>query len=292
MQKHFRILATSFLVAAGGLPAAAQESETAIIEEVEIPTANTVIAKVNGTEITLGHMIAARATLDERYNTLPAQELYNGILEQLVQQEALAQRVPELRAMVALTLENEERSLKAGEAIEEALETAVSEEDIQSAYDAQYGSIDPQEEYNASHILVATEEEAIALKETIDGGADFAATAREKSTGPSGPNGGELGWFGAGMMVPSFEAAAVALDIGEVSAPVETQFGWHVIKMNDSRKTEIPTLEAVRVELTNNLRNQAVGAIIQAAPDSAEIWIPELDYVTPDMLTQQEILDQ
>ncbi|MEO9651347.1 MAG: peptidylprolyl isomerase [Roseobacter sp.] len=292
MQKHFRILATSFLVAAGGLPAAAQESETAIIEEVEIPTANTVIAKVNGTEITLGHMIAARATLDERYNTLPAQELYNGILEQLVQQEALAQRVPELRAMVALTLENEERSLKAGEAIEEALETAVSEEDIQSAYDAQYGSIDPQEEYNASHILVATEEEAIALKEAIDGGADFAATAREKSTGPSGPNGGELGWFGAGMMVPSFEAAAVALDIGEVSAPVETQFGWHVIKMNDSRKTEIPTLEAVRVELTNNLRNQAVGAIIQAAPDSAEIWIPELDYVTPDMLTQQEILDQ
>ena len=90
-------------------------------------------------------------------------------------------------------------------------------------------------EYNASHILVATEGEAIQLKIEIDDGADFSQSARDNSTGPSGPSGGELGWFGPGVMVPPFEKAVFALEVGEVSNPVQTLFGWHLIKLNQVR---------------------------------------------------------
>ena len=168
---------------------------------------------------------------------------------------------------------------------------AVTDEDLQAAYDAQFANVDPQEEYNASHILVETEEEALAVKEEIDGGAEFAAVAREKSTGPSGPNGGELGWFGTGMMVPDFEAAVIALEVGEGSAPVQTQFGWHVITLNDARKQAVPTLDEVREELLAALRNEAARGIITSAPDGQDVVIPEIEGLDPAILTQRALLD-
>ena len=284
MQKQFRFLAVSLLTASLSLPVAAQETEVSLGE--------TVVATVNGQDITLGHMIAARATLDERYDNVPAKELYDGILQQLVQQTALSQKLVELQPLVKLTLENEERSLKAAQVIERSLTDAVSDSDIQTAYDTQFGGLDPNEEYNASHILVATQEEAIALKELLEGGANFAATAREHSTGPSGPNGGELGWFGTGMMVPSFEAATIALEVGEVSAPVETQFGWHLITLNDTRMEEIPTLGEVREQLVRELRTEAVTGIIASATDGVDVVIPELDNITPDLISQRSILEE
>ncbi|WP_227269217.1 peptidylprolyl isomerase [Roseobacter weihaiensis] len=284
MQIHLRLLAISLFALGLSGPASAQEESTA-------PDADTVVATVNGEDITLGHMIAARATLDQRYDQFPPQELWNGILQQLIQQTALAQSIESLPPLIALTLENEQRSLKAGEAIERQLAEAVTEEDIQAAYDAAYGNIDPEEEFNASHILVETEEEAIAVKEEIDGGANFAATAREKSTGPSGPNGGELGWFGTGMMVPAFEAATIALEVGEVSDPVQTQFGWHIITLNDTRQAEIPALEDVRTELQNNLTTAAATEIITKAGEQAEVEMPETDALDPSILTQRDILE-
>ncbi len=283
MLKHLRILAVALSATAFGASSFAQESAEF--------TSETVIVTVNGVEITLGHMIAARATLPQQYDNAPPEQLYAGILQQLIQQEALAQSVENLPNLVALTLENEERSLKAGQAIETQLEGAVTEEDLQAAYDAAYADFEASEEYNASHILLETEEEALAVKEAIDGGADFAATARDKSTGPSGPNGGDLGWFGPGMMVPSFEAATIALEVGEVSAPVETQFGWHVIKLNDARKTEAPALEEVRDQLTSELSNTAAREIIDSAAEGADVFVtPDLE-VDPAILTQRELLD-
>ena len=252
----------------------------------------TVVASVNGEEITIGHMIAARATLPEQYAQIPAEELYNGILQQLIQQTALAQKADALPPLIALTLENEERSLKASQAIEKELETAVSDADIQAAYDEQYGDLDPKEEFNASHILVETEEEALAIVEALAGGADFAATARTKSTGPSGPNGGELGWFGTGMMVPDFEAATIALGLGEVSAPVQTQFGWHVIRLNDTRKAEIPTLEMVRPQILETLRQAAARGLVENSVEGVDVQIPELEALDPAILTQTDLLDQ
>ncbi len=87
----------------------------------------------------------------------------------------------------------------------------------------------------ASHILVDTKEQADSLKKQIDGGADFAALAEKHSSCPSSENGGDLGFFGRGMMVKPFEDAAFALSVGAVSGPVQTQFGWHLIKLTEKR---------------------------------------------------------
>lgn len=284
MQKHLEFLAGAVLAAGLSGPAFAQDTAQ--------PDAGTVVATVNGTEITLGHMIVALASLPEQYQQLPDQTLYDGILEQLIQQSALAQSFTgELPPRVVLQLDNEERSLRAGEAIEIALDGAVSEADIQAAYDAEYGAMDPQEEYNASHILVETEEEAIAVKETIEGGADFAETAREKSTGPSGPNGGELGWFGTGMMVAPFEAATIALEVGEISDPVQTQFGWHIIKLNETRMAEIPQIDAVRDDLAATLRRDAIEGIIKSATEEADVVLPEGQDIDAALLRQLDLVD-
>lgn len=285
MQKHLNFVAGSLLAALVATSAIAQD-------DTDAPTAATVVATVNGQDITLGHIIAARATLPDEYQSIPAETLYQGILDQLIQQTALSQSfTSDLPPRVTLLLENEERSLRAGEAIEEQLAGTVTDEDIQSAYDAQYGSIDPQEEFNASHILVETEEIAQAIKEKIDGGADFGATAREESTGPSGPNGGNLGWFGTGMMVPEFEAAVIALSPGEVSDPVQTQFGWHVIILNETRKAAIPALDDVRDQITADLRSAEIARIIEESTASAEILVPEGLELDPALSAQTELLE-
>ncbi|MEP1587382.1 MAG: peptidylprolyl isomerase [Tateyamaria sp.] len=259
MMKHLLNLPALGLVAAMALPAAAQD-------------AGTVVATVNGTEITIGHMIIARATLPAQFQELPPEVLFNGILEQLVQQTLLAQSyTDELPNRVALSLENETRSLTAGEALELVLQTAITPEAIQTAYETRFADAEATEEYNASHILVETEETALAIQADIEAGADFAATAREKSTGPSGPNGGQLGWFGTGAMVPSFEAAVITLEVGEVSAPVQTQFGWHVIKLNETRVQDRPALDDVRQEIEDEVRAAAVEAHIAELESDAAV---------------------
>ena len=173
MQKSLTFLAPFMVAASLSLPAMAQE-------EVK---ADTVVATVNGTEITVGHMIIARATLPEQYQQLPPEVLFKGILDQLVQQTALEQSFEgDVPARVALSLENERRQLIAGEVIEKAMAADISAQDLASAYEEEYGSAEPTEEYNASHILVETEEDALAVKAEVDGGADFAETAKVKST--------------------------------------------------------------------------------------------------------------
>ena len=107
---------------------------------------------------------------------------------------------------VALALENEKRSLLAADVLEDIASGAMSDDAVQAAYDAKYSDWTGGDEFQASHILVETEEEAKAIKADLDNGADFAAMAKEKSTGPSGPNGGSLGWFGMGAMVPEFRS--------------------------------------------------------------------------------------
>ncbi|RPE64676.1 peptidyl-prolyl cis-trans isomerase C [Pacificibacter maritimus] len=234
-------------------------------------TADSVVAKVNETSITLGHVIAARGSLPAQYQELEDVQLFNGILDQLIQQELLKQSAGELSKAVTLQIENEERIVIAGAALQAAAANAVSEEDIQAAYDERFAEFEPGREYNAAHILVETEEEAAALVAELEDGADFAKLAQEKSTGPSGPNGGDLGWFGAGMMVAPFEDAVVALEPGTISAPVETQFGWHVIKLLDSRLQDVPPLEDLRDELASNLEEAAIRENIAQLQDAATI---------------------
>lgn len=275
MPKRSTILSAVAICTAMAFPATAEDTLTA----------DTVVARVNGEEITLGHMILARAVLPQQYQELPDNVLYNAILDQLIQQTALVQsRDGDEPQQVRLSLENERRSLLAADAIESVAQGVGSEEEVRAAYDAKYGADFSENEYNAAHILVETEEAAQEIKAELDGGADFAETAKAKSTGPSGPNGGDLGWFGDGAMVPEFEAAVTSLKPGEISAPIQTQFGWHVIILNDARKKSAPELDAVRDSLQQQLREQAVENKIEDLTRNADIERPTIEGLDPMIL--------
>ncbi|WP_375174103.1 peptidylprolyl isomerase [Pseudooceanicola sp.] len=258
----------------------------------DTPTADTVVATVDGTEITLGHMILIRQALPQQYAQVPANVLFQGILDQLVQQTALADAYEgETPNRVKMALENEKRSLTAAEEVGKVLETAVTEEAIEQAYKDTYANAEEETEYKAAHILVETEDEAKAIVTDLEGGADFAATAQEKSTGPSGPNGGELGWFSEGMMVPEFEQAVMTLEPGAISAPVQTQFGWHVIKLEETRIKEAPALDAVRDELRRQVEQDVVKAHIDALVEKANVDTSASEGIDPALLNNIDLLE-
>jgi peptidyl-prolyl cis-trans isomerase C len=239
----------------------------------EAPAGDTIVATVNGTDITLADMADVRASLPAQYLQLPDDVLFEGILEQLIQQTAIAQAGEgSLTARDEREIAAQRRSYIATKVLNAEAEAAVTEEAVKALYDAQYVNAEPATEYSAAHILVATEEEAKAIKAELDGGADFAAIAKEKSTDPgSGANGGDLGWFGKGMMVPEFENAVIALSPGQISAPVQSQFGWHVIRLAETRPAPVPPLEDVREELAADLQQKAVEAYVSALVDKADV---------------------
>ncbi len=268
------------LVLALALPVHAQDT-----------TADTVLATVGNVDITLGNVIVATSNLPDQYQQLPDDVLFNGILDQMIQQEALSQALgDDLSRSDRLGIENELRALRAAIVLQGAAEAAVTDEALQEAYDARFADATPATEYNANHILVETEDEAKALIAELEGGADFETLAKEHSTGPSGPNGGALGWFGLGMMVPEFEQAVVALEPGAISGPVQTQFGWHVIKLNETRLAEAPTLDQMREELTNEIQETAVREAIDSLTGAVEVVRNEAD-IDPALIRQGNLLD-
>lgn len=277
-----KFLSSVAVVAFLTLPAAAQDE----------PTAGTVLATVNGTDITLGHVIAMQQMLPPQYQELPDNVLLDGLLEQLVQQEILAAVAEQdITLRMELGLDNERRAFLAAMLLDQIGLADLPEEEVQAEYDAQYGSAGSVTEFNASHILVETEQEAQALIEALAEGADFGELAQERSIGPSGPNGGQLGWFTAGMMVPAFEEAVFALEVGEVSPPVETQFGWHVVVLNDSREQQPPGLEQVRAELEEGLRRARVDAAITELTAGADVVRPEIQ-IDPSVIRDLDLLSE
>jgi len=258
----------------------------------DTPTADTVIATVNGTEITLGEMLIARTELPQQYQTLPNDVLFSGLLDQLVEQQLLADQLEDETQRMTFALSNQRRSLAAGEVMTTLIDEAITDEAVQAAYDEMVAGSEPETEYNAAHILVETEEEAIAIKEELDGGADFATLAQERSTGPSGPSGGALGWFGQGRMVAPFEAAVIALEPGQISEPVETQFGWHIVTLNETRIQDAPSLEELRPEIENELRTAAIDTAVTGLKDSAELSLPEEGAFDPSIIGMFDLLEE
>ncbi len=258
----------------------------------DAPTAETVVAMVNGTDITLGQMIAVREALPAQYKDLPDNVLFESILEQLIQQTALADTLgEEIPLKVELTLENEKRALLATQALEDFVSVReITDEDLQKVYERRFAHLADETEFNASHILVNTEEEALGLVEELEAGADFAELAKAKSTGPSGPSGGELGWFGLGQMVQPFEAAVVGMSPNSISAPLQTQFGWHVIKLNDTREVEAPSFEETRSELMSEAQEEAVREYIATLTSEAEISKTDAAGISPDIIQRSDLL--
>ena len=249
-------------------------------------TADTVLATVDGVEITAGHLILARAELPSQYRQLPMSMIYPSLLDQLIQMQLLKTSFEgEVPPNVRYGVENEERTLIASIVIARLLASNITDEMIEAAYLTRYADQDLGVEYDASHILVDTEDEALSILDELNAGADFVTAAQTYSTGPSGPGGGSLGWFGRGDMVQPFDEAVAAMEVGTLSDPVQTQFGWHIIRLNDTRMIEAPELEEVREDIIDEL-GQAVlegrlaeleaGAVIEQT-DTADIDFTQFD---------------
>ncbi|WP_234416939.1 peptidylprolyl isomerase [Loktanella sp. Alg231-35] len=254
-------------------------------------TADTVVAKVGDTEITLGEVLIARQNLPQQYAQFPNELLFDGLVDQLIQQQLLSDALEAEPGTIAYILTNERRSLRAAEVITDIGNSAVTEDDVQAAYDERFANAEEIPEFRASHLLVESEEEAAAAKTRIDEGAAFADVARDVSTGPTGPNGGDLGWFGAGAMVPEFEDQITSLEIGGVSEPFETQFGWHVATLIERRAQPQPTLDQVGREIAAELQEAAITARLEELAEAETIVEPEEGQFDPNLLDQIELLD-
>lgn len=281
MSKMAKFCMSAAVTLALALPAAAADV-----------TAETVVATVNGKNITMGDLLVVKEGLPAQYQQLPDDVLMNGLIEQLVQQMVLADSVEgKLTKREEIGLGATERAFLAGTALERVAATAVTEDAVKAAYDEQYAKVEPGKEYHARHILVPTEDEAKAVEKAIADRGDFATVANEKTQDPSGKtNGGDLGWFGAGMMVPEFEEAVAGLQPGQVSQPIQTQFGWHVIKLEEVRDAAVPTLDEVRPQIETQLQQAAVQAELAKATESAKI--ERTEGIDPSVLRNQTLLNE
>jgi peptidyl-prolyl cis-trans isomerase C len=275
------------------LPAALVALTLALPARAEEATADTVVAVVNGVEITLGHMIATRDALPEQYKTLPDDVLFNGVLDQIIQQAVLAAEGEDQQTKRdVLAIENQKRSYLAAVVLDATAKAAVTDEALKQLYDERYVNAEPGKEYHAAHILVETEDGAKAIKAELDGGADFAAIAKEKSTDKgSAANGGDLGWFGLGMMVKPFEDAVVAMEAGKISDPVKTDFGWHLIRLDEVRVAEAPKFEDVKGDLAGELQQKAVETKVTEAVAAATVE-KKVDGIDPAILKNSALIDE
>ncbi|MCB1354347.1 MAG: peptidylprolyl isomerase [Rhodobacteraceae bacterium] len=255
--------------------------------------ATTVLATVNGTEITLGHLILLRSRLPQQFQQIPADVLFPNLLNQMIDQTLLADTESTSQdddpLDIRLLLENERRGSLANLAVQGIISEPLDEAAVQAAYDEQFADFEPEPEYRAAHILVDSEDKAKELLAQINDGADFAEVAKENSTDGSAAQGGELGWFGLGRMVPEFEEAVVAMKPGDVAGPVQTQFGWHLIKLEETRDSTAPTLEEVRPQIEDQIRQQQVQDAIAELRDGAEIDTPDTG-VPPSALDDEGLV--
>ena len=259
-------------------------------EEITKVTEKTVLVSVNGEDITVGNIISFQSRLSDQYQSMEDSVLFDGILKQLIQQTILSQKVNIHSDRIKYALENQTRAFLSTELVGNLSETEVIESEIESLYVKFSTDIERKKEYNASHILVETETEAEELLLSLKNGADFSELAKTYSTGPSGAQGGNLGWFGQGAMVPTFENAVIKLKIDELSVPVQTQFGWHLIKLNDVRKTPVPTIAEVRKELITEIKKKKIDFEMSKIIDSADVIYSDLE-IDPKIIREVSMIN-
>lgn len=262
--RPFAFLSVLVLLGAGPLAAADKKAE------------DPVVAVVDGVKIRLSDVKETRDSLPEQYKAMPMEMIYPGLLGMMIDTKLVAAqgRKDKLNADPAFKerLARIEEQLLENAAIEKHLATAVTDAAVKTKYDAFAKGFAGKTEVRARHILVDAEDKAMAAIAELKKGADFADLARKSSTGPSGPSGGDLGYFAEGQMVPEFSKAAFALEKGKFSeTPVKTQFGWHVIKVEDRRQAKAPALDEVQQELRAELSREARVEYVEALRKGAKI---------------------
>jgi peptidyl-prolyl cis-trans isomerase C len=277
---HFR----SILAGVAGLalallmtaPAPASAQETA--PPPTPPDPGQVVAEINGEKVTRQQVIDSaedlpaqiRAQIDIVFPQLL--DRYIGLA--LIVAEGRKQNLvedPEVKKQVAAAEAQAIRYVY----IDRLLKEKVDDAALRASYDDKVKELATVEEVHAQHILVAAEADAKAIIESLQGGADFATLAKEKSTDKgSGANGGELGWFTADVMVKEFSDAAFAMKPGETSAqPVKSQFGWHVIKVTERRNKQPPTFDELRPEIQADLSEAAIQEVVSALRKAADVKV-------------------
>jgi peptidyl-prolyl cis-trans isomerase C len=240
------------------------------------PGDNPVVATVDGAPVHRAEVEAAARALPDQMRQMPMQMLYGVLLDRVIDFRLLANEAERQKVgadpAVGPALAQARAAVLREFLIQRTLEEGLTEEKLRTRYEekkAQEGFV--REEVHARHILVPTEDEAKAVIEKLQGGADFAEVAQEHSTGPSGPGGGDLGFISREQVVPEFAEAAFALNAGETSQePVQTQFGWHVIDVLERRSVE-PTYDETAPQLRQELAREIVTALVEDLRSDAEI---------------------
>ncbi|MEQ9518904.1 MAG: peptidylprolyl isomerase [Parvibaculum sp.] len=240
-------------------------------------TDDDVVARVNGTDIRFSDLLMAEDEMAQALQGVPEEVKFEYLLSLLIDRSIIAGEArdkglsddPGVQRRVAYYEAKALRDVYWTQLVS----ARITDEAAQAFYDEKVAGAEPQEEIRARHILVATEDEAKAVKAELDGGADFEALAKERSTGPSGPEGGDLGYFAAGTMVDEFNDAAFALQAGDVSEPVKTRFGWHVIKVEDRRVQQVPAFEVVREQIIASVAQEEGRKLMEEMRAAAAIEI-------------------
>jgi peptidyl-prolyl cis-trans isomerase C len=237
----------------------------------------TVVAELNGSAITFGEIAEFQKGIPnaaEMETSAILPRLIEFYIDQKLMIAAAKGRGLEKDPQVQEQLARLEGELVRQAYLRDEISDRVNDDTIRAAYDKSMETYVQDREIRARHILVKTEDEAEALLRELSDGVNFEDLAREKSTGPSGPSGGDLGYFTMGTMVPEFSQAAFALEVGEITpSPVQTDFGWHIIKVEDKRLKARPTFDDMRAQIRNELSDKAVEEVLTELRGRAMITI-------------------
>ena len=267
-------LATGHVVMAADQPPAPATANAPALGP--LPPPNTVVARVDGTELHLADVEAAQQNLPPQAQKLPLEQIYPMLLDRLVDGALItkAGRKEHLEqdSELQVRLKRYEDRLIQEAYLNQAIKAAETEGQLKARYQSFAKDKAGQEEVHAQHILVKTEDEAKSVIAELDKGADFGELAKKYSTDPSASSGGDLGYFGHDDMVAAFADAAFALPKGQYSkTPVKTEFGWHVIKVEDRRAGKPPSFEEAREQLSRELAHEIIDAKLQNLRGAAKI---------------------
>jgi peptidyl-prolyl cis-trans isomerase C len=256
-------------------------------------SADDVVAKVNGVDIKQSDLDFAASEVGAQLANFPPEDRRRMLLQFVMENELMAEAAVQAALDSGPSFEDrlkyhKRRALRDAY-YDKSVRNAIPDEDAKKIYDAKIADMKPEEEIHARHILVATEAEAKEVKERLMKGEDFATVAKEKSKDPSA-EGGDLGFFGRGQMLKPFEDAAFALKVGEISDPVQTQFGWHIIKVEEKRTRPLPTFDQVKDTIISQLTAQKAKDTLKQLHDAAKIEIidPEIKKSMQDAAVRGE----
>jgi peptidyl-prolyl cis-trans isomerase C len=254
-----------------------------------------VIATIDGKNITEADLTQAENELDAQFSRLPQDKRRAAALSALIEIRLLAAKAeadgvdkkPDFQREMEFL---RQRALHSA-LVQSEVASKVTDAEVRARYDTQMASTPPVNEVHARHILVKTKEEAEAIIKQLDGGADFQKLANESTADPGGKTtGGDLGYFGPGQMVPEFEKAAFALEVGTYTKePVQSQFGWHVIKVEDKRAQQPPAFDQVKEQFRSVVLREKYFDLVKSLRSAAKVDIsdPELKKGVAEMEAPQ-----